>query len=141
MLGAGTGIDEEAVVVEEVLVVPPAVERVEVVAAHDEAKFAVGVFLLQSRQCNNGVAGNGQVHLDVADFQAVVVVDGSLHHLQAVVVSEEGGAFFQWVLGRDNKPQFIDTFMLQHRVGNNQMPHMYGIEGAKKKSGALFFSG
>jgi hypothetical protein len=62
-----------------------------------------------------------------------------LHHLQAVVVSEERGAFFQWVLGRDNKPQFIDTFMLQHRVGNNQMPHMYGIERPEEQRGSLHY--
>ena len=46
VLCSRAGIDEEAVVVEEILVVAPAVERVEVVAAHDKAELAVGVFLL-----------------------------------------------------------------------------------------------
>ena len=81
------------------------------------------------------------MHLDVADFQTVVVVDGPLHHLQAVVVGEEGGAFFQRVLWRDDKPHLINALQLEYGIGDDEVPDMNGIEGAKKKSGALFFSG
>ena len=59
------------------------------------------------------------------------------YHLQAVVVGEERGAFFQRVLRRDDNPHLVDSFMLQHGVGDDEVPDVDRIEGPEKKSGAL----
>ena len=119
------------------LVVAPAVERGEVVAAHDEAELAPGVFLLQGGEGDDGVGGNGEVHLDVAGAEAVVVVDGAAHHLHAVVVGQEGGAFLEGVLGRDDEPHFVHLLVLHHGVGNDEVPHVDGVERAEEEGGSF----
>jgi hypothetical protein len=41
---------------------------------------------------------------------------------------------FKRILRRHNKPYFFEVGVFCHGVGYNQMPDMYGIEGAEKQT-------
>ena len=133
-LAARTRIDVKRVIFKYILVVAPAAEIGQIVAAHNDREAPVGVFLAQSRQRDDGVGRYGQVHLDVAGAHTVVVVDGHTHHLQPMVVGKQRAALLQRILRRDDKPHLGHIGQLQHRVGNNQMPHVNRVERTEKQT-------
>ena len=74
------------------------------------------------------------MEFDIAGTHTVVVVHGQAHHLQPLLVGEEGFALLEGVLGRDNVPHFIEVAMSQHGVADDKMPDVDGIERAKKET-------
>ena len=81
---AGTGIDVKVVVLQNVLVVEPFREGLQVVLAHDEAEFALGVLFAQHLQGVARVGGLRERELDVAGPEAQVVADGEVHEMQTL---------------------------------------------------------
>ena len=78
---AGTRIDVKFVVFEDVLVVEPFREGLQVVLAHDEAEFALGVLFAQHLQRVARVGGLRERELDVASPEAQVVADSEVHEM------------------------------------------------------------
>ena len=133
-MASRTGIDVEVVVLEDVLVVAPPAEILQIVASHDERKTLVGVLLAEMGQRDYGVGGYGQMEFDVAGPHAVIVLDGFADHLQTMVVGQKGAAFLEGVLGGHDEPHLIHIGELQHGVGHDEMSHMDGIERTEEES-------
>ena len=131
---AGTGIDVNSVMLQNEIPVAPTLKGVEVVGTHDEAELFVAVFFAQMGQSEHSVGGYGQVEFDIAGAHAVVVVHGKTHHLEPLLVGEEGLALLEGVLGGDYKPHFVKFAMGQHRVADDEVTDVYRIEGAEEKA-------
>ena len=131
---AGTGIDVNLVVLEDELPVAPPLEGLEVVGAHDKAELLVAVFVAEVGEGKHGVGGYGEMEFDVAGTHAVVVVDGEADHLQPLLVGEEGFAFLERVLGRDDKPHLVEVAMGKHGITDDEVPDMDGVERAEEKT-------
>lgn len=77
------GIDDDAVVAQDVLPAVPALEVGPVVAADEEDEFTVGVVVGQGLEGIPGVGGTGQVEFVVGGNDTRYVLNGFLGHLQA----------------------------------------------------------
>ena len=74
------------------------------------------------------------MEFDIAGTHTVIVVHGKTHHLQPLLVGEQGFAFLEGVLGRDNIPHLIEVAMSQHGIPNDNVPDVDGIKRAKEES-------
>lgn len=106
---------------------------VQIVAAHNEIEVVVGVTFGQHGQCGHGVGWGRQVHLYVTGSQPVVIIDGTSHHFESVMACQERFSLFEGILWRHDEPHLVETGVLQHGVGYNQVSHMNGIERAKEQ--------
>lgn len=128
---AGTGIDVEVVVLQNVLVVEPFREGLQVVLAHDEAEFALRVLLVQHLQGVARVGGLRERELDVAGPETEVVADGEVHEMQTLSVVQKRRLLLQRVLRRHHEPELLQVGMFQQIFGNNQVPDVYRVERAE----------
>ena len=53
-------------------------------------------------------------------------------HLETVVVVEQRFALLERVLWRYDKPDLVDVGQFKHRVGNDKVPHVDGVERAEE---------
>ena len=136
-LAPRTGIDVQIIVFQYVLVVAPTREVLKIVASHDDREPLVGVAITQMCQSNHCIRRYRQMHLDIAGTHAVIVVYRYAHHLQAMVVGKQSLALLERILWRNDKPHLVHIGQFEHRIGNYQMPHMYGIERTEKKTDML----
>lgn len=128
---AGAGIDVEVVVFEDVLVVEPFGEGLQVVLAHDEAEFALGVLFAQHLQGVARVGGLRERELNVAGPETEVVADGEVHEMQTLPVVQKRRLLLQRVLRRHHEPELLQVGMFQQIFGNNQVPDVYRVERAE----------
>ena len=76
----------------------------------------------------NGVAGLGEIKFDVGHFQFKVVVNSRADHIKTIEFVKQSLAGLEWVLRRNNEPDFFEVGGLRHDVGNDQVPGMNWIE-------------
>jgi hypothetical protein len=74
------------------------------------------------------------VELDVAGTHVVVVVDGAAHHLEALLVGEEGLTFLERVLRGDYVPDLVEVAVCQHGTADDEVPHVDGVERAEEET-------
>ena len=94
----------------------------------------LGVFFVEVGERIHGVAGHGQRKLYVAGLQLVIIADGKVNQIVAVLVVQQAGAFLKRILGRNDKPHSVQIGILGHVIGQDQMPDVDGIEGAEKET-------
>lgn len=125
---AGAGIDVEVVVFEDVLVVEPFGEGLQVVFTHDEAELALGVLFAQHLQRVARVGGFRERELDVAGPETEVIADGEVDEMQPLAVVEQRSFFLERVLRRHHEPEFLQVRVFQQILGNNHVPDVYRVE-------------
>ncbi len=115
-------------------VVFPFINGGQIVAAHDEGKLLVGVFFPQKGQSVNGVGGLWQAEFNVGGPEQFVVANGQLHEVKAVVVTGQRGFGLERVLRTHDQPHLIKVGLRCHEIGNDHVPHVYGIERTEEQA-------
>ena len=86
------------------------------------------MFFTEKRKRIDGVARLGHPKLHVRGSEIKIIFDGQLHHAQAIMFVGERFLFFEGVLRADDKPNLVETPALKKGLGDDQVPHMNGIE-------------
>ena len=108
-------------------------EALQVVAADDEGKGGVRVFLAEGTQGLVGVGRTWHLEFEVAGCHARFAGYGGLDDCQAFVFFQEAAVFFPRVPGGDDKPDFPAIAVFQQVVRNCHVPVVQRIERAEEK--------
>ena len=124
----GPGVYEHIIFFDQGFIVLPLGKGFNRIAAHDYYPFIFWVYCLQMLHGMDGIRRGRQVKFYIAGYQGRVVVDGQLHHIQAVVLVKQVFCFFERVLWGYYKPYLLQVGVLCKMVGNNQVPDMYRVK-------------
>ena len=118
------------------MVFPPR-KAFEAVAAKDDNEFLIRRFFRKMNKGMNGITGPGEMEFNIGNFKLVIIINGCPHHIIPVEFMQQSFARFQRVLRRDDKPDFVEISCLYHDIGNNHVPRMDGVKGAKEETNFL----
>lgn len=126
---ARAGVDQDAVMEEDVFGAFPEGESLPVVGSDDEGEFPFRIGFTQSRESVGRVRRAGKVEFKVAGFEPGVSFHGELCQGKArVFVYQVCGFLLEGILGRHEKPHFVHPSFLADGVGQLHVAFVDGVE-------------
>ena len=107
-----------------------------VVGAQQQHKNRSRVLPTQKIESGAGVTGARQGKLGIGSTKARVANDGQLHKVQANGFGQQVGGVFKRVVRRHHQPHLIEVGPVGKMLGQDKVPGMNGVEGAKKQADA-----
>ena len=124
----GTGIDDKAVVRQNLVRVLPTVEDQPIVSSDDERKFGVGIGGSQGTQRSPRVGRARQVHFEIGNTKPRHLCGRRSRHVQTHIVGTEVKRGFQGVEWRNHQPHFLHHPLCQEILHQGEMPAVHRIE-------------
>src|SRR5690554_2997809 len=88
-------------------------------------------------ECVDGVRRLWHPEFNVAHLKTRVVVNSFNHHIKPVMILQKTFLFFQRIMWRNDKPNFMQISKFNHIIGQHHMTVMNRIEGSEKKTYTL----
>lgn len=123
-----TWIYQHVMVLQDQIRILPVVEMLQIVGAHDQAKFMIRISIPEAGKRIDGVGWPGKLKFNVGRAKTLITVNGAVHHLQPVMILQQMFLFLQGILRTDHKPELFDVRKLDHVVGDGHVADMNGIK-------------
>lgn len=129
---AGTRIDDEMEIAQNLVPSTPTVEDQPVVGSDDQVYLVIGLLLLEGMQRVDRIVGTWQLILDAAYTQALMATDGEFEHLLPVGIRGKRlrRGSLQRVQRAANEPHLIDETLTHQIVAEGYVSRMHRIETA-----------
>jgi len=131
--GTWTGIDQKIEVIEQILVVFPLCEHVEVVPSDEQEEGPVRVVGYDLLKRLNGIGGKGQAELDVGGNASRMAHNRVAYAIQPFQSIFSVCRRFQRILRTYHEPDFLCQTLLYDKVCQHQVTFVNRMEGATQK--------